>query len=160
MRPISIESTLLLFLLTQNFLGLKHISKRWKNCFLWKGYSRYWHKIVSTSQNEGFLSKLRFYQRKNLAKISKKQVKKRFHQLENQFPLAGIRLFFKYWIFRFPKTGKKKSLNKRILFQLDRSRFPLAGMENSFNNTFLLDEKTASIDRNIQKIKENGCQWQ
>ena len=30
-------------------------------------------------------------------------------------------------------------------------------MDNSFKNTFLLDGKTASIDRNIQKIKENGC---
>ena len=33
-------------------------------------------------------------------------------------------------------------------------------MENSFKNTFLLDGKTDSIDRNIQKIKENGCQQQ
>ena len=29
-------------------------------------------------------------------------------------------------------------------------------MENSFKNTFLLDGKTASIDTDIQKIKENG----
>ena len=28
-------------------------------------------------------------------------------------------------------------------------------MENSFKNAFLLDGKTAPIDRNIQKIKEN-----
>ena len=33
-------------------------------------------------------------------------------------------------------------------------------MENSFKNKLLLDEKTASIDRNIQKIKESGCQYQ
>ena len=35
------------------------------------------------------------------------------------FPLAGIRLFFKNWISQFPQT-EQKSLNKRILFQLDR----------------------------------------
>ena len=33
-------------------------------------------------------------------------------------------------------------------------------MENSFKNKLLFDEQTASIDRNIQKIKENGCQYQ
>ena len=33
-------------------------------------------------------------------------------------------------------------------------------MENSFKNMFLLDGKTASIDRNVWKIKENGFQKQ
>ena len=27
-----------------------------------------------------------------------------FHWPENQFPLAGIRLFFKHWISGFPQT--------------------------------------------------------
>ena len=40
--------------------------------------------------------------------------------------------FLQNWISRYPKT-EQKSLNKRTLFQLDReSRFPLAGMKNSF----------------------------
>ena len=42
-----------------------------------------------------------------------------FHQPENLFPVAGIKLFFKNWISRFPQT-KQKSPNKRILLQLDR----------------------------------------
>ena len=59
----------------------------------------------------------------------------------------------------FPvSANKKKTLNKRILFQLDRKSVSISGMENSFKNTFPLDEKTGSIDRNIQKIKENGYQ--
>ena len=45
--------------------------------------------------------------------------KKGLPQPENQFPLAEIRLFFKNWISRFPET-EQKSLNKIILFQLDR----------------------------------------
>ena len=38
---------------------------------------------------------------------------------ENQFASAEIRLFFKNWISHFPQTGKK-SLNKGIMFQIDR----------------------------------------
>ena len=46
--------------------------------------------------------------------------KKRFPLArKNQFPLAGIRLYFKNWSSRFPQT-EQKSRNKRILFQLDR----------------------------------------
>ena len=39
-----------------------------------------------------------------------------FHKSENLFSLTGIRLFFKNWI----STTRKKSQNKRILFQVDR----------------------------------------
>ena len=49
---------------------------------------------------------------------------------------------------RFPLAGKK-SLNQRILFQQKKNWFPLAVMENSFKNTFLLCGKTAYIERNI-----------
>ena len=42
-----------------------------------------------------------------------------FHWPENQFPLAEIRLFFKNLISWFPQTNKK-SLNKRILFEVDK----------------------------------------
>ena len=107
--------------------------------------------------------KIRFHQTEKQSQqwqeCLKFEEKNGFHQPENQFLLIGIRLFFKNWIFRFPQT-EKKTLNKRILFQLDRKSVSTTGMENSFKNTFLLDGKTASIDRNIQKIKENGCQQQ
>ena len=43
-----------------------------------------------------------------------------FHWPEDQFPLAGIRLFFKNLISWFPQTQNKKSLNKRILFQVNK----------------------------------------
>ena len=102
-------------------------------------------KCVSTSQNEGFVSKLRFHKtrktyhwQKCLKKIksvstsqnaikntfplngkiklavsgwsaSNWKKKNGFHYPENQFLLAGIRLFFKNWIFRFPQTEKKIS---------------------------------------------------
>ena len=46
-------------------------------------------------------------------------------------------------------SSRKKSPNKRILFQVTKNRLPLAGMENLFKNTFLLDEETAYIARNI-----------
>ena len=41
-----------------------------------------------------------------------------FHKPENQFPLSGIRFIFKNLISLFLQT-EKRSLNKRILFQLD-----------------------------------------
>ena len=47
---------------------------------------------------------------------SENRKKNGFQQPENQFPLAGKRLFFKNWI----STSRKKSSNKRILFQVDR----------------------------------------
>ena len=43
--------------------------------------------------------------------------KKWFPLPENQFLLAGIRLFFKNWI----STSRKKSPNKRILFEVNRN---------------------------------------
>ena len=47
---------------------------------------------------------------------------------------------------------RKKYLNKRILFYLDGTLVSTSGNEK-FKYTFLLDEKTASSDRNVQKIK-------
>ena len=44
--------------------------------------------------------------------------KKGFHYPENQFPRAGIRLFFENWISRFPQR-ELRFLKKKILFQLD-----------------------------------------
>ena len=46
--------------------------------------------------------------------------------VENQVPLAGIRLFFKNCISRMVFTSSKKSLNKRILFQIDRISVPIS----------------------------------
>ena len=43
---------------------------------------------------------------------------------------------------------------KEYCFNYTESWFPLAGMENSFKNTFLLDGKAATIDRNIKKSKQ------
>ena len=55
-------------------------------------------------------------------------------------------------------ANRKKTLNKRILFQLDRKSVSTSGNGELFKNTLLLNGKPASIDRNIQKIQENGCQ--
>ena len=89
----------------------------------------------------------------------KMEGKNGFHQPENQFPPAGIRLFFKNWISRFPKT-EQKSLDKRILFQLDRK-----SVSSSRNGEFVYEyvsirQKNCLIDRNTQKIKGNGCHQQ
>ena len=80
-----------------------------------------------------------------------------FHQPENQFPLAGIRLFFKNWI----STSRKKSPNKRILFQVDRKLVSTSkNGEFVSGYVFARHEKTAYIGRNIYKIKANRCQQQ
>ena len=44
-----------------------------------------------------------------------------FYQPESPFSLAGIKLFFKNWIFLMVSTSRKKYPNKRILFQVDRN---------------------------------------
>ena len=49
---------------------------------------------------------------------------------------------------------------KKNSFHQTESWFPVAGMENSFQKTFLLDGEAAIIDRNIEKIKANCYQQQ
>ena len=45
---------------------------------------------------------------------------------------------------------RKKNLQiKEYCFKQTENRFPLARMENLFKDTFLLDEKTAYLGRNI-----------
>ena len=44
-------------------------------------------------------------------------------------------------------SSRKKFPNKRILFQVDRKL--VSTSRNTFKNTFLLDEKTPYIGRNI-----------
>ena len=63
-----------------------------------------------------------------VAEVSQNGRKSDLHWPENQFPLARIKLFFKNGISRSPQT-KKKSLNKRILFQVDKKLVSTSGME-------------------------------
>ena len=44
------------------------------------------------------------------------------------------------------------------MFQLNRKSVSTGGNGETFKETFLLEEKTASIDKNMRNIKENGCQ--
>ena len=67
--------------------------------------------------------------------------KNRFHQPENQFPLAGIRLWF-------PLAGRNLQI-KKYCFKQSENRFSLAEMENLLKNAFLLDKKATYIGRNI-----------
>ena len=53
----------------------------------------------------------------SVAMCLKMEEKNSLHQPENQFPLAGISLFFKNWI---SPSSRKKSPNKRVLFQVHR----------------------------------------
>ena len=50
------------------------------------------------------------------------------------------------------KSGKNLQI-KQCCFKQTKNWFPLAGVKNVFKKTFLLDEKTAYIGRNIWKIK-------
>ena len=59
----------------------------------------------------------------SVAGVSENRRKNCFHLPENQFPLAGIRLYFKNWISFMVSTSRKKIQNKRILFQVDRKLF-------------------------------------
>ena len=46
-------------------------------------------------------------------------------------------------------ASRKKSLNKRILFEIDRKLVLISGNGEFVEETFLLDEKTGYVDRNI-----------
>ena len=63
-----------------------------------------------------------------VAGVSQNGRKSDLHWPENQLPLARIKLFFKNWISLSPQT-KKKTLNKRILFQVDKKLVSTSGME-------------------------------
>ena len=70
-----------------------------------------------TNQYAGLVYKYVFITRKNKAisarSVQKWKEKNDFDLPQNQFSLAGIRLFFKNWI----STLRKKSPNKKKLFQ-------------------------------------------
>ena len=82
-----------------------------------------------------------------MAGVSDNGRKKWFLLPRKQFPLAEIRLFLKNCI----STSRKTNPNKRVLFQVGRKSVSTSrnGMENLFKNTFLLDEKSAYIGKNI-----------
>ena len=68
-----------------------------------------------------------------------------FCKPENQFPPAGIELFFKNWISPMVSISRKKSPNKRILFQVNRK-----SVSTSRNGKFVQEyQKPAYFDRNI-----------
>ena len=88
-------------------------------------------KFVSTTQSEGLVSKLRL----SPAEVSEKQIKNRFQQLENPFPLTGMRLKIR---FHQPenKASSGRSFSKKILkrqFQ-PGNQFPLEGIRLYFKN--------------------------
>ena len=60
-----------------------------------------------------------------VARVPENGRKYGFQQPENQFPLDRMRFFFKNWISRF--TQAKKSLNKKIIFQLNRKLVSTSG---------------------------------
>ena len=46
---------------------------------------------------------------------------------------------------------------KEYCSKIDKKSIPMR-VENSLKNTFLLGGKTANIERNVYKIKQNDCQ--
>ena len=85
-----------------------------------------------------------------IAGVSEKKKRKNFfNKPKKQIPLTKIRLLFKKRISQFPLAAKKKSLNKRIMFQLNRKLVSTGGNGETFKKTFLLERKTTSIDKNI-----------
>ena len=57
-------------------------------------------------------------------------------------------------------TSRKKSPNKRMLFQLDRKSVSTSRNEEFFKKYVSTTQKIAYIGKDIQKIEENCCQWQ
>ena len=82
-----------------------------------------------------------------------------FQKPENQFSLAGTRLFFINWISWFPLAEKNLHI-KEYCFNKTENRFPPVGIENSFKKIFLLEGKLLPLTGTSKKSKKNGCQWQ
>ena len=84
-----------------------------------------------------------------------------FLTVEAVFPASRNGIFtrrnkiFKHWSPSSGNNGFKENMSERVSFPL--SRTSVAGMENLFKNTILLDEKSAYVGRNIKKIKEIHC---
>ena len=138
-------------------------------------------KLVSTARMKDSLQKYVSNRREKIPGMPRNKIKKRFKYPENLFPLTGIarvsekkrkkwfrqasksvttsknKIAFQKLDFPVSTSSKKKSLNKRIMFKLNRKLVSTGRNGETFKKTFLLEGKTTSIDRNIWNIKENGC---
>ena len=64
------------------------------------------------------------------------------HQPEDQFPPARISSVFKNWFSLITVTASRKKLSSKVTFSIRQKHpSPIAGMKDSFKNTFLLDRK-------------------
>ena len=79
------------------------------------------------------------------------------HQPEDQFPPARISSVFKNWFSRITVTASRKKLSSKVTFSIRQKHpSPIAGMKDSFKNTFLLDIKK-SFPR--QESLKNYKKW-
>ena len=63
-------------------------------------------------------------------------------QPENQFPSARISSVFKNWFQLITVCASRKKLSSKVtVFIREKNPSPIAGMKNSFKNTFPLDRK-------------------
>ena len=74
-----------------------------------------------------------------------------FHQPENQFLLAEIRLFLKNWI----STSRKKSPNKWTLFQVDRKSTSTRRNEKFLKNIWGNGRKSIPLARKWVSTRKN-----
>ena len=64
------------------------------------------------------------------------------HQPEDQFPPERISSVFKNWFSLMTVTASRKRLSSKVTFSIRQKHpSPIAGMKDSFKNTFLLDRK-------------------
>ena len=65
-----------------------------------------------------------------------------FHQLENQFPPARISSVFKNWFPLMTVSASRKKLSSKVTVSIrEKNPSPIAGMKDSFKNTFPLGRK-------------------
>ena len=85
-----------------------------------------------------------------------------FHKPENLFSVARIRFVFKNWfpLISVTLSASKKNLSHRRFPQQRDNPSPIAGMKDSFKNTFPLDNKNAFTGRSRCFFrKENQRRW-
>ena len=65
-----------------------------------------------------------------------------FHQPENQFPPARISSVFKNWFPLMTVSASRKKLSSKVTVSIrEKNPSPIAGMKDSFKNTFPRDRK-------------------
>ena len=84
-----------------------------------------------------------------IAEVSEKKRKKWFRQARKSVTTSKNKIAFQKLDFPVSTSSKKKSLNKRIMFKLNRKLVSTGRNGETFKKTFLLEGKTTSIDRNI-----------